>query len=257
VKVPPKLLPPAAIVAERDWLTNERFYGQFFRSEWQPILDRLCKDAVWDQLRKRKPVVGRAQLIDLWTRARGLVTGDTPDESVSDKDVALRAAFLESFFLAVFGERTITTGEIKKRADAYRERAERLRDEAGAFLREGAGICNFFDLPVGDPQEHAQALNRAAAWYEAEADQLIVLIDHRDQIGKPGFQHPLFEDARLIVGRHQKLPEVRAYCVLLAKRMRALYGADLRGMVAAIATTALGNRVTEKDVQYWGENKGA
>ena len=136
MKAQPSKAPLAAIVAERDWLTNKRFYGQFFRSEWQPILDKLCKDAVWNQLSKCKPVIGRAQLIELWTRSRGLVTDDTLDESVSDKDVALRAAFLQSFFLAVFQEQTITTGEIKKRVDAYRERAERLRDEASAFVEE-------------------------------------------------------------------------------------------------------------------------
>jgi hypothetical protein len=250
VKALPATSPPAAIVAERDWLTNQRFFGRFFRPEWQPILDRLYKASVWNQLNKRKPVIGRAQLIELWTRSRGLVTDDTPDESVPDKDIALRAVFLRSFFLAAYPDRTITIGEIKKWAASYRKRAKLLRDEAAAFPE---GICNV--LSLGEPEEHAQALNRAAAWYEAAAGLLTDLIKYRNRLGEPGFQHPLVEDGRLIIGRHQKPPEVRAYCVLITKGMRALYGADLRGIVAAIATTALNHTVTDKDVQYWGENK--
>jgi hypothetical protein len=240
VKASPTTLPPAAIAAERDWLVAQ----QHFKPEWQPVLDRLCKAPIWNQLGKRKPVMSRAELIRLW----GKSYADTPDESVSDKEIALRVAFLRSFFLAVFPDRTMTIGEIKKRAASYQKRAKRLRDEAAAFLDLGNELVSL----VGDPQEHAEALNRAAAGYEAGADELTTIVKNRH---RPDFWHPLFEDGRLIVGRNQYPPEVRAYCVLIINNMRALYGFDLRGTVAAIATAALDHTVTAKDVQYWGGNK--
>jgi hypothetical protein len=61
-------------------------------------------------------------------------------------------------------------------------------------------------------------------------------------------------DPYLRVHRHQKPPHTRAFCVLLAKVMRALYAADLRGTVVAIAT-ALGHSVTTEDLRYWCGNK--
>src|SRR5262249_3651440 len=158
--------------------------------------------------------------------------------------------FVRSFYLAVFPSRTMTIGEIKKWAASYQKRAKRLRDEAAAFLNEWHEGVSL----VGDPEEHAQALNRAAAGYEAGADELTTIIKNRHRVG---FWHPLFTDRRLIVGRNQKPPEVRAYCVRLTDAMRHIYDTDLRGTVAAIATAALGKTVTDKDVQYWvrSENK--
>jgi hypothetical protein len=68
--------------------------------------------------------------------------------------------------------------------------------------------------------------------------------------------HPL-HDPMLVVSRHQGPPRVRAYCVLLAEVMRLLYGTDLRGTVAAIATAALDQQVSAANVRYWCENKSA
>jgi hypothetical protein len=231
VKAPPKILPPLAIVAEKKWLTSQ----SYFRPEWEPVLDRLCGASIWSQLNKRSPVVAGHQLIERWAQWR---MGEVPDEKWLDRDVALQVAFLESFFLAVSGMKTITAAEQKELVDSYRGRARRLRQEA-AWLKEKG--------EASEAAEHGRAIERAAAWCEAEADEMVSAEDPN---------HPLHDNA-LLVDRHQAPPHVRAYCVLLAEAMRLLYGTNLRGTVAAIATAALDQQVSAANVRYWCENKSA
>lgn len=222
MKAPPKVLPPPAIVAERDRLIGR----PDFEPEWQPILDRLCKDKVWGQLGKRSPAIARPQLIEQWSR---LHQGEEPDEKWSDRDIALQVVFLESFFLVFLHARTITDADQKNLRAAWRVEAVRLRAEA-AIIEEHMG------------EAYAKDLKFAAKLAEL------------DSLDEPWLDDL---DPRLRIGRHQGPPSVRAYCILLSDVTRLLYGDVLRGMLAAIAAAALDRQVSPANVRYWCENKSA
>jgi hypothetical protein len=203
---------------------------------WRPLLDRLCNTTIWIQLNRRSPVIPRAQLIE---QSPKWCMGGMPDEKWSDRDIALQVVFLNSFSLAVLGLQTITAAEKKRRVDSYRERARRLREEA-AGLREGAALFRGMGM-ASEAEKHCRAIEHAAAWCEAEAEEMVSQDDPN---------HPL-------VGRHQEPPHMRAYCMQLAEVMRLLYGDVLRGMVASIATAAFSQAVSKANVRYWCENKSA
>jgi hypothetical protein len=227
VKPPPEASPPTAIVAERDRLISE---PNFMRAT-RPLLDRLSNTAIWIQLNRRRPIIARAQLIE-WS-----LMEEMPDEKWSDRDIALQVVFHNSFFLAVLGGEAITAAEKKRRVDSYRERARRLREDA-VGLREDAALFQGMGMwSVAD--NHSRAIARAAAWCEAEAEEMISDLSH------------------LLVSRHQGPPHVRAYCIRLARVTRVIYGDVLRGIVANIATAALDHPVSPANVRYWCENKRA
>jgi hypothetical protein len=216
VKAPAKIVPPPAIISQRDWLIGRPDFGP----EWQPILNRLCKNKVWRQLGKRSPAIARPQLIELWSRWH---QGEEPDEKWSDQDIALQVVLLEAFFLLLLDARTITDADAKKLVAASWHEAVRLRAEA-AIIKEHTGEAYAKDLEV------------AAEW--AELDSLY---------------EPWLDDVdpRLRVRRHQGPPRVRPYCILLSDVTRLLYGDVLRRTVAAIATAALDHRVSPANIRYW------
>jgi hypothetical protein len=163
--------------------------------------------------------------------------GGTPDEKWSDGDIALQVVFLNSFSLAVLGGEAITAVEKTRRVDSYRERARRLREEATG-LREEAGLFRGIGM-ASEAAKHGRAIEYAAAWCEAEAEEIVSQDDPR---------HPL-------VGRHYGQPHVRPYCTQLAAVTRLLYGDVGYGTVASIATAVLDQTVTTANVRYWCENK--
>jgi hypothetical protein len=239
---PPEVLPPPAIVAERDRLIGR----PYFMRAWRPTLDRLSKATatapdggevratIWNQLSRREPIIARAQLIEQskWSPRIGEVPDD---EKWSDRDIALQVVFLNSFFLTVSGVKTITAAEKKRLVDSYREQARRLRKEAAWFKRLEMGLAS-------EAAEHGRAVERAAAWCKAEADEMASEEDP---------SHPL-HDNTLVVGRHRKgLPHVRAYCIRLAQIMYLLYDDVLYGTVASIASVALDCSVTKQQVIDW------
>jgi hypothetical protein len=208
---PPKPLPPPAIVAERDQLIS-------FEPEWQPLLDRLCSIPIWNQLSKRSPVIPRPQLI----KQLGTV-----DEKWSDRDLALQAVLLNSFYLVTLGVRTFTATEENERVHPYLARADRLRAEAAALLEEGED---------SEAAEHARAIERAAAFCEREAYDIEAAFDENDT---------------LRVQRHQASPYVRGFCRRLTEAMRFIYGDVLYGTVASIATEAFNQTISKEHVRYW------
>jgi hypothetical protein len=226
VKALPEILLPPAIVAERDRLIN----WPWFMRAWRPILNRLCGTTAWNQLSKRSPLIARAQLIEQLPK---WCLGEMPDEKWSDRDIALQVVFLNSFSFVISGTQTVTAAEKRSLVDSYRERAKRLRDEAKE-LRNAAAFFRGMGM-LSEAEEHCRAVERAAAWCEAEAEEI-------------------FKDEMLVVSRHQAPPHVRAYCMCLAGVTRLLYGDVLRGVVAAIATAALDYKVAIPNVRYWCEN---
>jgi hypothetical protein len=244
---PPDL--PACVVAEVEWITREPRFSALVKAN-KSKLQSLCKDKLrtaWHRLSTTEPVIARDELIywtDPWRSGSAV-----PDREWLDRELALKLAFRNAFFLAVqpYLLQTTSIAKIKQRVDSYRERAKRLRAEADAFLKLRVGYCNLLDLPVGNPPEHAQALNRAAVWYETEADEFARADDP---------SHPLYRTLH-VVGRHQAPPHVRGYVMRFANTMRHLYGQDLRTSVARIATVVLDYEVSPDHVRYWCENKDA
>jgi hypothetical protein len=222
-------LPPAAVIAETEWLTSRGYV----KPEWQPTLDRLHKNNVWHQLGKRDPAITRLRMIQQWSMWRTFgtaavllahemaLTGDTPDGKWSKTDLALRVAFLSSFFLAVSDVQTITHAELKEIRNSYGQEAERLRAEADT-IREYVGEAYASDLDFA-----AELREYDSLWGGGDIDP------------------------RLIIRRRQAPSHVQAYCVLLAAVMRGLYGTVLRRMTAAIATAALNRPVTVENIRYW------
>jgi hypothetical protein len=175
VKAPPKILPPPAILAERDLLTGQ----PHFKPERQPLLDRLCKAAVWYQLSKRRPTIARPQLIEKWSEMH---LGAAPDGKRTDRELALQMAFRSAFLLAIsdVAVGTVTVTEQGEAADFYRKKVKQFQEEASLL----ADVSE-------DAAEHARVL---AAFYEWIAD------------GSSVPAHP-----SLVVGRYQKSPHVRGY----------------------------------------------
>jgi hypothetical protein len=215
VKAPPKILPPPAILAERDLLTGR----PHFKPERQPLLDRLCKATVWDQLSKRRPAIARPQLIEKWSEMH---LGAAPDAKRTDRELAVQMAFRSAFFLAIseVAVRTVTVTEQRETADFYRKKAKQFQE-----------VVSLLGATFEEAAEHARAL---AAFYEWMAD---------------GSSVPA--QPSLVVRRHQKPPHVRGYCVLLGNFMRLHYGNVLREMVASIASAAFNQAVAKEDVRYW------
>jgi hypothetical protein len=226
MRAPPEVLPPPAIVAVRDCP-----YVIEHHQARQPLLDSLSKAKLWHRLGKRHPAMTRAQLIDrchaVW-RMREIFD----NEKWSDRDVALQVVFLNSFILAGLGMKTTTAAEKKDLVNFYRERAKQLRD-AAAWLIE----CPQNDM---EAEEHGQAVERAAAWCEKEADEM----DDKDP-------NQTFYDNTLVVGRQRGSPRLRAYCIKLAELMHLLYGNTLYGTVASIVSVALNCSVTKQQVIDW------
>ena len=246
MRASPEVLPPPAIVAARDWLL-----GQSYGRPLQFLIDRLAKEPIWKQLNKRHPVVPHSQLA-VWSKIAAL--------NGSDRDIATQEVFLRSVYIGSTKPETVTEASYKKIADSYRTQAERLRIEAKEL--EGARRRNRPTVafsPAASRSVKAQALRliqlqnqaegyvgaieSAAAWCEAEADWMIKNIDCEDN---------------LLVKRHRKgLPSARAYCILLAKVTRSLYGDVLYGTVAKIASVALDRTVTPQQVIDWTQGDKA
>jgi hypothetical protein len=219
MKAPPEVSPPPAIVAVRDdW--------QPIPVEWQPILDSLSKAKVWHSLGKRHPVITREK-IPKW-----LMRGMLDDKKWSDQDVALQVVFINSFLFAISGVETTTAAKNKDLADSYRKRAKQLRD-AAAWLIE----C---PQNIGETEEHCEAIEHAATWYEMEACQIV---------DKEFLAH-IGNDV-LVVERQRGPPQVHAYCLQLAEVTRLLYGNVLYGTVIAITHAALGTKVSIENLRYW------
>lgn len=216
MRAPPETLPPPAIVAERDWII-----GHFnFKQGQQIILDRLCKDKVWHQLAKRSPAITRPLLIEKWSESH---QGAAPDEKGTNRELALQMAFRGAFFLAISNVQTETAAERRESADFYRKRIKQLQKEASLLAEVSE-----------EAAEHARSL---AAFYAA-------LGMDRDE---PPLQAP-----RLLVHRHQKPPQMRAYGVLLAGVMRNLYGDVLREIIASIVNAAFNRTdISKEDIRYW------
>jgi hypothetical protein len=150
--------------------------------------------------------------------------GAAPDENRTDQELALQMAFRGAFLFAISSASTVTATEHRETVDFYREKASQFQEEASQL-----GECGF--------EEHAEHARALAALYEELGS------------GDPPFKHP-----GLVVGRHQKSPHMRAYCVLLADLMRRLYGDALREIVASIANAAFPlESVSKEDVGYWGK----
>src|SRR5262249_13316722 len=216
MKAPPEILLPSAIVAERDWLIAQ----PNFKPERQPLLDRLCKATVWDQLSKHSPAIARPRLIEEWLRSH---LGAAPDGKRTNQELALQIAFRAAFLLAISNIETRTAAEEKETVDFYRKKIKEFQKEASLLAEVSE-----------EAAEHARTL---AAFYAARGMD-------RDE---PPLQNP-----RLLVHRHQKPPRVRAYGVLLADVMRRLYGDVLREIVASIANAAFDRTdVSKEDVRYW------
>jgi hypothetical protein len=194
---------------------------------WHPLLERLCDTTIWIQLGKKSPIIARVQLIE---ESPKWCSGGMPDEKWSDKDIALQVVFLNSFSLAILRPRTITAAEKNRLVDSYREQARRLRENAAWFEGLRMGMASV-------AAKYGRIIESAAVWCEAEAEDVL----HEDDI--------------LLVDRHQKSPNVRAYCMQLAQATRLLYGDALYGTIASIASVSLVYDVSPADVRYWCENK--
>jgi hypothetical protein len=165
-------------------------------------------------LNSRSPVIARVKLIRLWSENH---LEEAPDGEWSDRELALQIAFRGAFYLAISNMRTYTPAEDKETVSFYRKKALEFQQEASSLR----------DISE-DAAEHARAL---AQFYET----VFAVATHPS----------------LLVGRHQKSPHIRAYCVLLGDLMRRLYGHVLRETVASMATAAFNKHVSKEDVGYW------
>jgi hypothetical protein len=254
MRAPPEVLPPAAIVAAKNFLISQSY--------WKPLellIDKLAKEPIWKQLNKRHPVISHSQLaawskIWAWEGVNG-----------SDRDIATQMVFLHSVKLCN-AEPETSTVNYKKIADRYRAQAERLRIEAKEL--EEACIRNrgvSFSPAASDSvraqavrliglrrqaEEYVRTIERAAALCEAEANW--AMITANDPSHDPG--------NTLVVCRHRKKgapPYLRGYCILLAEFTRSLYGDALYGILEKVATVALNQKVTKASIRHWCEDKSA
>jgi hypothetical protein len=184
-------------------------------------------------------------------RAWGVLNG-------SDRDIATQIVFLNSVYLGSAESGTSTVAEYKKIAESYRAQAERLRTEAKELLearRRNRPDISFSPDPAASSaraqalrliglrrqaEENARAIERAAAWCEAEADWMT-------DIGRDP-NHPSHP---LLVERHRGPPHVRVYCMQLAEITRFLYDDVLYGTVASIASVALNHPVKKQQIIDW------
>src|SRR5262249_50306579 len=158
------------------------------------------------------------------TRSQLIEQLGTVDEKWSDQDLAVRAVLLNSYCLVTLGARTFTDAEKYEPVNSYLMRADRLRAEAAALLEEGED---------SEAAEHARAIERAAAFCEREAYDVVAAFE---------------DDNPPEVERHQVPPHVRGFCMRLAEAMRYIYGDTSYGTVASIATAAFNQTISKENV---------
>jgi hypothetical protein len=186
----------------------------YFKPEQRSLIERLCNATIWNRLNSRSPVITRLELIRAWSASH---TEDVYDGEWSNRELGLQMAFRGAFYLAISNMQTYTPAEDREWISFYRKKALEFQQEASSLR----------DISE-DAAEHARAL---AQFYET----VFAVATHPS----------------LLVGRHQKSPHIRAYCVLLGDLMRRLYGHVLRETVASMATAAFNKHVSKEDVGYW------
>ena len=230
VPSPPDWVPPP-IWDEARWIrTNPRIFEEKETHvvALLALLGERAMEAVWQQLKKRKPRLPRLTLEQKW---REWKEEETPN-GLSDKDIAIRLIFFWAFAFAVFGTPLTTVQQRERRIKSLRKQALRLRGEMAdlrgeRMLKDDSEdkTCThiFTDL--------AQQCEAKAAWLEA--------------LPGPG------EAGSWIMQRDFGRQTDWGYCLALAQVTTLLYGIPLYGVIAKIATVSGGRDVKKESVVYW------
>ena len=152
----------------------------------------------------------------------------------TDVDRALRAVLLCAFYYA--GPNTINiVSKHQAIIDSYEKHANLLCD-AARTLRELDK--RYLDEP--EVKEHADAIERAAAWCKQQTVSLREMFTDPDT--------PMIERD---YGHRREM----GYCDMLVRETAFMYGTPLRGTVAKIATVALESKfeITAHHVRDWIE----
>src|SRR5262245_1867280 len=223
----PEWLPPV-VAEEAEELTQRH-------PEDEELLRRLATDprmeSVWREIKEHNS----SEHIDWerWSRNERRPTG------LSNEDIALKLTFRRAFFIAMHAihEKSIivTIAEHKALIDSYEQQAARLRAEA-AKLRE-RGDASRATWIWRAYEDHAQAVERAAARCEEDATDLIAV--------DPTYTH--------IIERDKGWRREIGFAVMLAMDvMQPLYGTPLYGTVATVINVALARYTVEaRHVRDW------
>jgi hypothetical protein len=226
----PEWLPPV-VAEEAESLAQER-------PEDEELLRRLATDprmeSVWREIKEHNS----SEHID-WERWS---SNERRPTGLSNEDIALKLTFRCAFFHAlhvIHEKSTIATiAEHKALIDSYKQQAARLRTEA-AKLRE-RGDASRATWIWRAYEEHAEAVERAAARCEKDAAELLAV-------------DPAHPDTPIIERDKGWRREMDFADMLATQVMQPLYGTPLYGTVATVTNVALLTRrsVEARHVSDW------
>jgi len=225
----PEWLPPVVTEEAEELAQN--------RPEDEELLRRLATDprmeSVWREIKKHNS----SEPID-WERWS---SNERKPKGLSNEDIALKLTFRYAFFIALHAihekSTIVTVAEHKALVDSYEQQAARLRAEA-AKLRE-RGDASRATWIWRAYEEHAEAVERAAARCEREAAYLMAV-------------DPAHPDTPVIERDKGWRREMSFADMLTTEVMQPLYGTPLYGTVATVINVALAKSSVEaRHVRDW------
>jgi hypothetical protein len=189
------------------------------------VLDRIVSDdrmdMVWKELLKRK----KGASTEFFYSAH--VPSIESDDDAAHHSGAMAALFYYAMSLALSGPKVVTVRELENIRGKLLDESEMLKRAAELLRVRGPGRV---------------ATNSAAG----AADGAQARKAESDQLAKA--------KTRLIVKRDTGDPQARCFAILFARRCEELFGTEMHGVTARVASVALGRTITQRAVRGWCEH---
>jgi hypothetical protein len=188
------------------------------------VLQRLVDDprmekGVWGELLKLK----KGDRTNFFYPAERLLWIDS-DEAAIHQHTAMASLFYYAVSLATSAPAVVTRREIENLRGKVLDEAATLKS-AAELLR-----CR---APSRAAIDASEAVADAARIREVEADQIAAA------------------KTRLIVERNTGDPQARCFAILFGDRCQELFGKQMHGVTATVASVALGREITRRTVREW------
>ena len=188
-------------------------------------------EEVWKELRKHKP--RHPRLSEAWG---GLMKGRLDVEPPPPDSDAMTLFFWVAFTIASLEPVAGTVPRTNLPISQYQREAARLRLSA-AMLRK---------LKL----QYGEVVQNAVQFADIHANDIEQAADFCDEIVDMLSKIKAFE-SRLAVTRNYGNPEARGYVIQLSIETKNLFGKQLRGTLATVASVALNKEITREQVRKW------
>lgn len=188
-------------------------------------MDRIVSDdrvdMVWKELLTRKK--GASTEFFYSAHVPSINSGD----AITHQHAAMAALFYHAVSVAVSAARVVTRADLEGLRRKLLDESEMLERAAELLRVRGPGKA---------APDNAAGVADCAQARKAESDQLAKA------------------KTRLIVKRDTGDPQARCFAILFARRCEELFGEEMHGVTARVASVALGRTITQRAVRGWCEH---